>query len=218
MSLSIPAVGENVAWTIGQTLLLIIAGLIGPAAIAGVGISEMLRWTILSFSKAMGYSVVAVVARRIGEDRPHDARLFASQAITATAAVMALAAVTAAVYSDWILTVMGLAPDVVELSVPYARLAFLSIVPQGLNFVLGSVLKAAGDTRTPMAAMGIKSLTQITLGFALVQGFAGLPGFGMHGLGLAVLIGWTVGSLIIARNMLHTFGIFRRGRWHEFIP
>src|SRR5690606_34685244 len=129
LRLAIPAVGENVAWNVGQTLMLIIAGVLGPAALAGVGATEAVRWFVVSAVRAMGTGVTALVARRVGAERYDEARRYAAQAIGLTVGTMTVVALIMALQAERVLAAMGLTPEVIALSAPYTRLAMLSIIP-----------------------------------------------------------------------------------------
>jgi len=165
LRLSIPAVGENVAWSVGQTLLLVIAGLIGSEAIAGFGATESVRWFVATGIRAMSAGLVAVVSRRVGARRYHAARAFALQTLTVTVGLMTVLATLASMNARTILAVMGLSPRVVDLAAPHAQLAFLATIPQAVYVTLGSVLKASGDTRTPMLGMSLRSVVMVALGY-----------------------------------------------------
>lgn len=220
LRLAVPAVGENVAWNVGQTLMLIIAGVLGPAALAGVGATEAVRWFVVSAVRAMGTGVTALVARRVGAERYDEARRYAAQAIGLTVGTMTVVALIMALQAERVLAAMGLTPEVIALSAPYTRLAMLSIIPQTTCFLMGAVLKALGDTRTPMLAMATRSATVVLLSYVLVDGKLGLPVLGLPGIGLALVVAWTSGLLPLARALgagrLHLS--LAPGAWRDLYP
>jgi hypothetical protein len=57
----------------------------------------------------------------------------------------------------------------------YLLWATLGMVPLTLSLVFGSALRAAGDTRTPLAIGAAANLINIALGWALIYGRFRLP-------------------------------------------
>src|SRR5258705_351616 len=66
------------------------------------------------------------------------------------------------------------------------------MVPLTLSLVFGSALRAAGDTRTPLAIGAAANLVNIALGWALIYGRFGFPALGVAGAGIAATVAVTL--------------------------
>ena len=97
---------------------------------------------------------------------------------------------------------LGAAPDVIALSLPYSTLIFLVIPFTVLLQVMSSILQGTGDTKTPMYAMIVVNLLHILIAYPLIYGRWGLPALGVQGAAIAVGIA----------EMCYLSGAFR---WHR---
>jgi len=74
------------------------------------------------------------------------------------------------IYSDRILDLLNLAPDVEQLGETYIRIVFLSIPMLFISEVSWSIFRAVGDTKTPMLIMMGTVATNIILDILLIYG------------------------------------------------
>jgi len=93
---------------------------------------------------------------------------------------------------------LGAAPDVIALSLPYSTLIFLVIPFTVLLQVMSSILQGTGDTKTPMYAMIVVNLLHILIAYPLIYGRWGLPALGVQGAAIAVGIAEAVGMCYLA--------------------
>ena len=87
----------------------------------------------------------------------------------------------------------------------FVRFVMLSIPMSALLFVIGSALRAVGDTRTPLAIGFVVNVINIALNYVLIFGKLGLPALGVRGSGLATTIAFAVGACL-------TLALLLRGR------
>ena len=93
---------------------------------------------------------------------------------------------------------LGAAPDVITVSLPYSTLIFLVIPFTVLLQVLSSILQGTGDTKTPMHAMVLVNLLHVFMAYPLIYGHWGLPALGVQGAAIAVGIAEAAGTCFLA--------------------
>src|SRR5512135_581840 len=110
--LSIPAVLEMVMESVFVIVDIFFVSKLGADAVAIVGITESLITIVYAISFGLATATTSMVSRRIGEKNLHKASQTAVQAILTGIFVSFLIAVPGAIYSEKLLEIMGVSPDI----------------------------------------------------------------------------------------------------------
>lgn len=196
----------------------LMVGRLGAEAVAAVGIGAQILSGVSVAMTAVGTGTLALVARHIGAGQPREARRVMAQSIVA-AAVLSVAAITPViVWATAVVSLFGVDPHVVELGTSFVRLVMLSIPASAVLFVIGSALRGAGDTRTPLAIGLVVNVLNVAGNYTLIFGKFGLPAMGVPGSALATTIAFTAGAVVglvlLVRGKLALYLVFRQLRPH----
>ncbi|EBV3599929.1 MATE family efflux transporter, partial [Salmonella enterica subsp. enterica serovar Virchow] len=125
----------------------------------------------------------------VGRRDLHGARKVVGTAATFFFVVSVICAALGWVYCEAILRLLATPDDVLPLAVDYLRVIFLAV--PGMNFLafLMSVLRGAGDSRTPFWFMFLSVVLDIILNPLLIGGYGPFPAMGIAGSALATLVG-----------------------------
>jgi len=196
---------------------MLMVGRLGAAAVAAAGVGTQLLSGVSVAMTAVGTGTLALVARHIGAGEPHEARRVLAQSV-ATAVVLSLVVITPVVlWATPLVRAFGVEPHVVELGGGFVQLVMLSIPAAAVLFVIGSALRGAGDTRTPLFIGVTVNVLNIAGNYVLIFGKLGLPALGVRGSALATTIAFSLGALfalaLLVRGTL-VLGL----RWRELRP
>ncbi|MBC7259998.1 MAG: MATE family efflux transporter [Chloroflexi bacterium] len=195
VKLSGPAVVENLLYTavwFADTFL--IGWLHHPASLAAVSLGGMFVFIAESIFSALTTSTVAMVARAWGAKKYDLAKRIAGQGIAL--AILAAAAVTFLMWpnAEAILRLMGVEPEVVRLGSLYMRIILLSSFFGFPLSVLNGIMRAAGDTKTPMYVTAAMNAWNVAAAYGLIFGAGPLPALGVRGAAIATASARVVGG------------------------
>ena len=138
--------------------------------------------TTLVSGLSVGTNVI--VAQLWGARRHHDAGQAARHFLGLSIVVSLFLMMAGLLLNRFAMQLLGAAPDVIALSLPYSTIIFLVIPFTVLLQVMSSILQGTGDTKTPMYAMIVVNLLHILIAYPLIYGRWGLPALGVQGAGL----------------------------------
>lgn len=218
-SVSIPAVGQRkasvsrqelvqavwqLAWPVIVTLLLeslvglvdtLMVGRLGANAVAAVGVGAQILNSLSIAMTAVGTGTLALVARSIGAGQRDFAERVVAQSLLAAFVLSCACIVPVVVFADTVVGWFGVEPRVRELGTWFTRMVMFSIPQSAALFVIGSALRAAGDTRTPLWIGALVNVINVVGNYVLIFGALGLPALGVRGSALATVIAFTVGMV-----------------------
>jgi putative MATE family efflux protein len=188
LRLALPAIGEQLLFTVTQVTALVMVGHLGAEAIAAVGVGNQISWFFSSGFYAFSAGTTTLVARYVGAGERPRAQVALTQAV---AFVILLALVVSGVgilITPEILRLMGAEGTVLSLGIPFLRLLMAAQVFSSVNMCLGAALRGAGDTKTPFKVSGAGAILNVCIIWLLVYGRFGLPSMGVLGAGWAVIV------------------------------
>ena len=203
------------AWPVILTFLLeslvglidtLMVGRLGAAAVAAVGVGAQILSAVSVAMTAVGTGTLALVARHIGAREPAEANQVLRQSVIAAFGLSVIAIIPVIVFASEIVALFGVEAAVVEQGGAFVQLVMLSIPQSAILFVIGSGLRGAGDTRTPLIIGVMVNVLNIAGNYVLIFGKLGLPALGVRGSALATTIAFTAGTalglLLLARGRL----------------
>lgn len=210
LALAWPTMLEQLMQTAVQYIDTAMVGALGTQATAAVGSTATVNWLISSTVSAVGVGFLSYIAKACGAGDRDGTRRAASQAALAVAVLgVFLTGLTAAV-SGRLPVWMQVEPDVRELASRYFLILYLPMLPRTASIIFGTVLRAAGDTRTPMKIGALVNLINVALNFILIYPSREVvlfsfrftvfgAGLGVVGAAAASAAAFTVGGLYITR-------------------
>jgi MATE family, multidrug efflux pump len=184
----------------------LMVGRLGAAAVAAVGIGAQILSAVSVVMTAVGTGTLALVARHIGARQQRDAEDVLYQSLLAACVLSAMGIVPVIVLATPLVRIFGVDPPVVIEGARFVRIIMLSIPQSAALFVIGSALRGAGDTRTPLFIGVVVNVINVVANYALIFGKFGLPAFGVAGSALGTTIAFTIGTalgvLLVARGRL----------------
>jgi putative MATE family efflux protein len=200
--LAVPAVLENLLGTavlLADTLLI---GRLGdPAALAAIGVSGSYIWIAQGVFMALGIGALAIVARAWGEGNIAEAKLAAGQSISLSLVLSVLLMGAMFLFAEPFLRMLVHDPDpamsehVVQLGTLYTHLILTTALLGWPRMVMSNLMRAAGDTRTPMLITLAINVVNIVLAAWLIFGGGPMPALGMAGAGIATAIALGLGGV-----------------------
>lgn len=208
LTLAWPTMLEQLMQTAVQYIDTAMVGSLGTAATAAVGATSTINWLISSTLSALSIGFLSFIARSFGSHNEQAAKRVAAQAVSTALTVGIFFSVIITALSDLIPTWMQVAPEIRKLSSRYFFILYLALLPRTATIMFGTVLRAAGDTKTPMKIGFLVNMINVVLNTLLIYptqqiqicsfSFV-LPGagFGVIGAAIASAIAFSIGGICI---------------------
>jgi putative MATE family efflux protein len=199
-----PAILENALHTLLGIVDTILVARLGNEAVAGVGAGT--QWLFLFVSVMFGLSTgsIVLIARSIGARDPAAANRAARQSILFGAGGGLIFTFLGFVGADVSMALLGAQGEVAHIGASYLRILSFGGVLTSVGLVFGSVLRAAGDTRTPMLATVVANVVNAVVAYVLIYGHLGLPAMGADGsawgLNAGRVVAFAILALVLARG------------------
>jgi putative MATE family efflux protein len=201
-----PTVVEQALQTIVQYADTAQVGQIGASASAAVGLTTTVTWLINGIFFAAGVGFLSFISQAIGAKKKELARSAAVQAIL-TAFVLGIGVGgTAIAISPFLPDWLGAEAVIRENASAYFMITSAPMIFRAFIVLLGCVLRAAGDTKTPMLNNGITNLLNIILNFLLINPAGTFhvgklsiwgAGLGVKGAAIATAASYCVGGILM---------------------
>ena len=181
----------------------------GVHAIGGLSVAQLYTNLIMTLRMGLDVSMKAMIARAIGAGRIDLANHVAMQAFTITAAFALAMAIVGVLLTDFLLQIMGVEQEVIDVAALYMRIQFIGFAGQAFRMMTGSALQAAGDAMTPMKATTISRVAHIVSAPVLIFGWLGLPQMNLAGAAVANVlaqglgVAWNSYALFTGTSRLH---------------
>ncbi|MHB8926104.1 MAG: MATE family efflux transporter [Bacillota bacterium] len=200
-----PATMESVLqFTVGIVATAMV-GRLGAVSIGAVGLSQRLLQTVWALSQAVTVGATVLVAQAYGAGRRDAAGRSARQSLLV--ALFGSAAFTLAVLAgpNRLLGLFHPTADVLGVAVGYLRIVAWGVPFTMLMLVIGSIMRGAGDTRTPLSIAILVNVVNVAGNYLLIFGHLGFPALGVRGSAVATLVAQATGVLV-AGYLLFTPG------------
>ncbi len=157
-------------------------------AVAALQISWPIIFFLLSLSIGFGSAGVALVSQYTGADKQADAEESAGQVISLSLMLGCAIAIGGFLLSPFIVGSLGLESTVSSLSEQYMRIIFLGIPFTFGTATYGFLMRAYGDSFTPMIIEGMAVGLNIVLDPLIIYGIGPFPEMGVPGAALATVL------------------------------
>jgi len=175
--------------------LTIMAGYLGPAAVAGFQITMNVVAFAFMAAVGIGTATAVRVGHAVGRHDRRDVALAGWSGLLTITAFMAVAAVVAALFPGQLLGLFTADTAVLAIAVPTLLLGAVTMIPDGAQGVLMGALRGTGDVWVP-TAMHLCSFAVVMIpGAALCAFYFEL---GVPGLMLGTLFGVVVATVLLA--------------------
>ena len=193
LTLAWPAVLEELLSTVIQYIDTAMVGRLGAAATATVSLSSTYNWLINSIIYAFGIGFLSYIARAIGAKDEKKVHAAAGQAILVAVVLgVLLTGITMAMAPKMPLW-MGAEPAIRRNASIYFMLINAPLLFRSAIIIFGSVIRSTGDTRTPMMVNILVNVINTGLNYVFIY----LLAFGAIGAGIATLISYIVGGVLM---------------------
>lgn len=150
MALAWPTIVEQVMQTAVQYIDTAMVGSLGTQATAAVGATSTFGWMVFSTISALSVGFLSFIAQACGANDREAAKKAVSQAVLITLVGGILVTFVTTSLSGIVPKLMQVDPDIQELASTYFFILYLPMLPRTASTIFGTLLRAAGDTKTPM--------------------------------------------------------------------
>ena len=207
-ALALPTMLEQLMQTAVQYIDTAMVGSLGTAATAAVGSTTTVNWLIGSTLSAFGTGFLAYISQAIGRGDRNKAASAAAQAVLLVLLLGIMFSAIVLPLSRYVPVWMQVDPSIRDTAASYFFILYLPLLFRAATVIFGTVLRAAGDTKTPMWVGLVVNVVNVVLNFLLIYqsrevSVFGLTvwipgaGFGVLGAAAASAIAYALGGVMI---------------------
>lgn len=197
IALAVPAMIENLLQTIVGFVDTLFVAKLGLNAVTAVGVANAVLAVYIAIFMALGVGTSSLIARSIGAGDISKAKSIAKQSTILSSILGLLFGLITFFFSEPLLRLMGAESQVLSDGITYFQIVAIPSIFISLMFTFGSILRASGDTKTPMKVTFWINIIHIGLDYILIFGFLGIKGLGVAGAAWATVIVRIVGTLLL---------------------
>ncbi|ESU31813.1 multidrug transporter MatE [Bacillus sp. 17376] len=197
LALAVPAMIENILQTVVGFVDTLFVAKIGLNEVTAVGVANAIMAVYIAIFMAVGVGTSSLIARSIGAGDMDKAKSIARQSTFISVIIGLLFGLITLFFSEPLLRLMGAESEVLADAVTYFQIVAVPSIFIALMFTFGSILRAAGDTKTPMKVSWWINIIHIGLDYVLIFGILGFEGLGIAGAAWATVIVRMIGTLAL---------------------
>lgn len=214
LSLALPTMFEQLLQTAVQYIDTAMVGSLGTQATAAVGATTTVNWLIGSTISAIGIGFLAVISQAFGAGNKQKARKAAAQAVSTVITVGLFFTFLTLSLSGAVPVLMRVDVEIRDSAARYFFILYTPMLFRTANIIFSTLLRAVGDTKTPMKAGAAVNIINIVLNFLLIYPTRTIEvsgnqftvigaGFGIEGAAMASAVSYLFGGIVI------TIALFR---------
>ncbi len=220
LGLAWPVIAQNLLETLVGVVDTLLVARLGAAAIAGVGTNVQVLFIVLGILTGVSAGSTILVAHAVGARDWPAAQLVSKQSITWGLLGSIPVGLLVAYFARQIIGAFGVASDVAAIGTACLQITMIGFPAFMLIFIIGGVMRGAGDTRTPLAVGVLSNIINAVLAWVLIYGGFGIPAIGAVGSAWAATAGRCVAAVVLVVVLVRGRGRLRlRGRadwWPRF--
>lgn len=207
-SLAWPTMLQELMQTAVQYIDTAMVGVLGTDATAAVGSTTTVNWLVGSSVSALSIGFLAYISRSLGAGNKILAAKASAQSVFVVLVVGVFFTAVTLLLSPFVPVWMQVDENIRALASRYFFILYSPMLMRTANIIFSTVLRAAGDTKTPMLTGLAINIINVVLNFLLIYpsrilnlfGFEFTmwgAGMGVEGAALASAIAFAVGGILI---------------------
>lgn len=193
--LAIPAVIENFFQTILGFVDTLFVSRLGLVEVSAVGVTNAILAVYFAIFMSIGVAANVFIAKHLGAGENKKANLVCQQSILLAAVIGIIFGLISLFFANPLLQLMGVEEQVLSSALTYFKIVSIPSILISLMFVLGSILRGTGDTKSPMKVSILINLLNIALNYVLIFGFYFIPALGLAGAAYGTVIARLIGVI-----------------------
>ena len=166
---------------------IVVGQIAGVQALAALGAVEWIMWMVLGVSTGITQGFSILISQHYGAKKWDALKKTVAHSYLLTAVTAILLLIVSQLTAIWILVFLNTPDNIIGMSLIYLRIVFCGIPIVAAYNILASVLRALGNSRTPLIAMIIASFINVILDIL----FVAVLHWGVAGAALATVIAQT---------------------------
>lgn len=191
--LSIPTVLEEILSTLLQYVDTAMVGSLGEKATAAISVTTTITWVVNSIPHGIAVALLAFIARNVGARNQEKITQYSRQAVFLILVCTLMVGVPSLALADVIPKWMGAEPDVCVDGARYFMIISIPMLFRVTSSILGAVIRATKDTKTPMYINLFSNTLNIALNLVFIFGMD----WKVTGAAVASAISYTVGGILM---------------------
>ncbi|MEI4800956.1 MATE family efflux transporter [Bacillus sp. FJAT-51639] len=194
----IPLLLSNVLQSLGQLFGMVVVGRwLGMIELAAISAFFPLFFLLISFVIGIGSGSSILIGQAFGARNEERLKAIVGTTLTFTFVLGAILAVVGSMFAMDIMRLVGTPENIIDISVHYARILFISMPVLFLYFAYTTFMRGAGDSKTPFYFLIVSTGLNMIFLPILIFGWFGLPKLGVYGAAYASVISTIVTFIIL---------------------
>lgn len=192
-----------------------VGNLLGTSALGAVGVSGTILFTVLAFIIGLNNAALTILSQQKGRDDAEGLKRYLNAFVVLMTAISLVLGFIGFFFAEHLLNLLGTPDSMLHDARVYLQINFLGILFLfGYNFI-STVMRAMGDSNTPLRFVTIAVLMNTVLDPLFISGFD----WGIHGAGIATVVSqgtaFLYGFIYLNRNRLAPFTKPTLPSWQE---
>jgi len=204
-----PTMLEQLMQTIVQYIDVAMVGSLGTSATAAVGSTTTINWLVNGSVSALGIGFMAIISQARGANDYIRAKKASAQSVIVALVVGVISTILTLGLSKYIPIWMRVDKSIQTMASSYFFVLYAPMLFRAAILIFGSVLRAAGDSKTPMLSGILVNIINIVLNFFFIYPTREITilsksiciygaGLGVVGAALASAIAFVIGGICIS--------------------
>jgi len=203
---ALPLLGSSFIQQLYNTVDLLFAGnMIGKEATAAVGASSLLINCIVGFFTGLSVGTSVVVSQSVGADDPKrtDQTIHTAMGISLIFGILLM--IIGILSARQVLVWMKTPSDLLPLAVSYVQIYFLSLLPLVIYNMNAGIIRAIGDSKTPMLIQLAGGITNVVMDYISIRFW----NLGVEGIAWASMFSQGLSAILSVIYLMKGSGIYR---------
>ena len=193
---------------------IIVGNVLGLSALSAVGSTGSMVFLVLGFASGITSGVSVVTAQNIGAKDDENVRKSIISGALVSFVIGVILSVVGYYAAMPLLEILETPSDIIEMAYDYISIIFLGLIITMFYNLLSSILRALGDSKTPLYFLIIAAILNIILDIVFITIFS----FGVKGVAIATVFAQFISGLLCLIYSFKKFEYFKFKRSDFNIP